>query len=79
MIRMIVSIEAADICRHLSCRSQVRGCLVPAVHAPAVLPACGPATPPAVETHPALSWAEALRAEGFQAGFPAAAPTACRA
>ena len=65
--------------RYFRYRSQVRGCLVPAVHAPAILPARGPATPPAVETHPALAWAEALRAEGFRAGFPAAAPTACRA
>jgi hypothetical protein len=73
---MIVSKKDAVIFRR---RSQVRACLVLAVHAPAILPACGPATPLAVATHQALSWAEALRAEGFQAGFPAAAPTACLA
>jgi len=28
--------------RYFRCRSQVRACLVPAVHAPAILPACGP-------------------------------------
>jgi hypothetical protein len=72
---MIVSNEDAA----MRCRSPVRGCSVPAVHALVILPACGPATHPVVATHPALSWAEALRAEGFQAGFPAAAPTVCRA
>ena len=65
--------------RYCPCRSQVRACSVPAVHAPAIRRACGPAAPLAVEAHPVPASAEAPRAEGFRAGFPAAVPTAAPA